>query len=147
MDSRASNISGKSSRSRVNKMSKANFKGSGMNKMQNYIRRSISKSSDKSSMLIQQALKNARKERVNVEKKSKYNSASTKPFAGAKTLPPQLDQKNTISSSGTDGTINSKANDVDQIVYATSLDLIGKRDIHGEMINDSTELVHRIQLN
>jgi len=33
---------------------------------------------------------------------------------------------------------------VDQILYATGLDLIGKRDINEEMMGESTELVHRI---
>lgn len=41
---------------------------------------------------------------------------------------------------------NKTDTSVDQILYAQSLDLIGRRDIHSDMFEKSTELVHRIQL-
>jgi hypothetical protein len=118
MDSKVSKVSSRRSRrdsKDSNSSNKSKNKGSGsggLDKLQNYIKRSISKTSDKSNLLIQQALRNARKERVKIEKKSKYSNAETKAYSAIKTLP-VLAQKNTLSSSGTDNTLNSKATMVD----------------------------------
>lgn len=117
----------------------------GLSKMKNYIKRSISKTSDKGNHLIQQALKNARNERVKVDKND-LKEAETRPrietLRQIPTMP--VNKKSTFNSNGTD--LSDKGTAVDQILYAQSLDLIGKRDIGEEMMGESTELVHRIQL-
>jgi hypothetical protein len=82
---------------------------------------------------------------VKIAKKENQNNSETKAKIETIQMIKSLKKKNTSSTNGTSGTdLSNKGTAVDQILYATSLDLMGKRDITDDMIVDSTELVHRI---